>query len=125
MFVFKQIRFAPQAEPLRWIARASSLILVALWLSYFMLEIPRPPLNDHSAGTFAQAGALALVFAGYLIGWRWELAGGLTALAGTLVFFYAVAAATYVVPGPGALLFAVPAALYLLAWQYETPHAIR
>ena len=122
MFTFKQIHVAPQAEPFRWIARASSIVLFALWLSYFVLDIPRTPLGDHGAGTLAQAGALAIVFAGYIIGWRWELAGGLMALAGTLVFFYAVAAATLVVPGPGVLLFAVPGALYLLAWQYETPH---
>jgi hypothetical protein len=124
VFAFKQIRFAPRVEPFRWTARASSLILFALWLSYFVFDIPRTPLNGHSTGTFAQAGALAVVFAGYIIGWRWELAGGLTALMGTLAFFYAVAAATHVVLGPGALLFAVPGALYLLAWQYETPHAL-
>ena len=124
MFAFKQIRFAPHVEPFRWIARASSVVLFALWLSYFLLEIPHTPLRDHSSGTFAQAAALTLVFAGYIIGWRWELAGGLMALAGTLVFFYAVNAAILAVPGPGILLFALPGILFLLAWQCETPHPL-
>jgi hypothetical protein len=122
VFAFKEIRFAPHVGPFRWTARASSIVLFALWLSYVLLDIPRTPVNDHSAGTFAQAAALAIVFAGFIIGWRWELAGGLTALAGTLVFFYAVAAVTYAVPGPGMLLFALPGVLFLLAWQCETPH---
>ena len=65
-----------------------------------------------------QGAALAVVFAGYALGWRWELAGGLLAVVGTAAFF---AINTFIVgttPELAAAWFAVPGVLYLEAWRH-------
>jgi hypothetical protein len=66
-----------------------------------------------------QAAALAVVFAGYLIGWRNELAGGLLAVFGTIAFLVVCGVGTRVMPNPEQLFFALPGLLYLAAWRYD------
>jgi hypothetical protein len=68
---------------------------------------------------YGQAASLAIVFAGYAVGWRRELAGGIVVIVGMLAFFGVVLSTTATIPPLGVLLFAVPGVLYLLAWHND------
>ena len=85
----------------------------------------RPGFDGPGINTFGQAASLAIVFAGYAIGWRKELAGGIAAIVGTLAFFVVVLTTTREMPGVAALLFAIPGVLYLLAWHYDERRQLR
>ena len=63
--------------------------------------------------------ALAVVFGGYALGWRHELAGGALAIVGTIAFFVINALTVHVLPGAAALWFAVPGLLYIQAWRLQ------
>lgn len=79
---------------LRWSARLVAVLLFLLWGAFFV---------EHTGDYFSHPGKLpppwvlglhGLHFAllvGLLIGWRWELAGGLLVVAATLTFFPMVA----------------------------------
>jgi hypothetical protein len=99
-------------------ARTSAAVLVAIWVALFISELFRPGF-DPSINNYRQAACLAFVFAGYAIGLRKELAGGIAAIVGTLVFFALVATQTGEFPDLAAVLFAIPGVLYLLAWHYD------
>jgi hypothetical protein len=124
MFASTNSRLVLHAFPFRWTARASAVLLVAVWLLFVINEMAEP---NYGIGTqtVGQATALAIVFVGYAIGWRNELLGGLTAVAGTLTFFIVVAVTTATMPGLAVLLFALPGVLYLLAWYYNEPRHVR
>jgi hypothetical protein len=68
---------------------------------------------------FGQVASLALVFAGYAVGWRREYAGGILVIVGMLAFFGVVLSTTGTIPPLAVLLFAVPGVLYLLAWHND------
>jgi hypothetical protein len=105
--------------PFRWMARTAATIVTVIWLAFFINEVMRPGFGDTSTSTFGQAVSLAVVFAGYAIGYRTELAGGITAIIGTLAFFAVVLATTSTLPDLPALFFVIPGVLYLLAWHYD------
>jgi hypothetical protein len=65
-----------------------------------------------------QAVGLAIVFAGYLVGWRSELAGGVTTVVGTAVYIAKCVLSTRDFPQPFLILFAAPGVCYLLARQF-------
>ena len=109
----------------RWTARASAAVLIAIWLALFTSEVMRPGFDGPNRYSLGQAASLAVVFAGYAIGWRKELAGGIAAIVGTLAFFVVVLTTTGKLPGAAALLFAIPGVLYLLAWHYEERRQLR
>ena len=111
--------------PFRWTARTSAAVLVVIWLAFFISEAMRPGFGDLSTSTIGQTASLAVVFAGYVIGYRRELAGGVAAIIGTLAFFAVVLTTTEEVPGLAAMLFAVPGVLYLLAWHYDERRLFR
>ena len=69
----------------RWTARAIGTLLVLLIV---MLGIGEGMPNPFTQPPAVQAGflALALLLAGILAGWRWELAGGVISLAGWCLF---------------------------------------
>jgi hypothetical protein len=108
----------------RWTARVVSLLLVLMVLTILVGE------GFHPVGVTgtqaAQFAAFAVVLAGLLAAWRWELAGALAALIGLTSFegleFSARGGFAY-----GAFpWFAVPALLYLLANMLgRTPVASR
>ena len=119
MYVSLQSRHVPFSSLLRWSARASGAILVVAWLALVILETTRPNVDALHVAAFYQAAALALVFAGYALGWRMELAGGVVSILGTAAFF-AVHVLTFgILPGLEAAWFAVPGVLYVLAWKYN------
>jgi hypothetical protein len=69
-----------------------------------------------------QAVALAVVFAGYLVGWRNELVGGLLSVFGTIAFV-AICAVTFgAPPAISSAWFAIPGVLFLVAWYYGRRH---
>jgi hypothetical protein len=113
------------SDQLRLTARASAAVLVVTWLAFIVSEVMRPGFGDLGVSHFGQAVSLAVVFAGYAIGFRNELAGGAVAIVGTLAFFAVVLATSGQIPGLAAVLFAIPGVLYLLAWHYDERRRLR
>jgi hypothetical protein len=90
------------------------------WVAFVIAEMARPSVGaEYALPTILQGVALAVVFAGYAIGWRAERTGGILVLAGTAVYFAIVLAATQALPGVATLWFAAPGVLYLLARHYD------
>ena len=117
----RSIQYSPEltSDLFRWLGRASGCTLIIAWLAFVVAEVFRsgPPSSTSAA---SQAGALAVVFMGYLIGWRNELAGGLLAFFGTIAFLMIIYQVTLgAMPQLGALGFAVPGLLYLAAWRKD------
>jgi hypothetical protein len=107
-------KYASISELFRWFAMASSTVLFVGCISLIVQDLAGDG-KVTSQGAI-QAVALAVVFAGYAIGWRYELAGSLIVIFGTVLFF-TVCEVTYgQLPGLAAAWFAFPALLYLLAW---------
>jgi hypothetical protein len=111
-FVFDSYRF-------RAGARACAAVLIGGWIALVLAEAIRNRFEMPSPLTQYQGLTLAAVFAGYAIGWRNELVGGLIAILGTLAFFAVNRFMAGGFPGMGAALFAAPGVLYLLAWNSE------
>jgi len=103
---------------LRWLARASAAILVAVWIALVLTEAALFQLEAPTDSIY-QAVALAVVFAGYAIGWRKELVGGVIAILGTVLFFAVNLMTIDSLPSVEAAWFAAPGVLYLLAWYGE------
>jgi len=116
----------PWSAVCRWCARAIGVVLIVGWTAYAIAELFHPDYYV-SPGMIYQGAALATVFAGYAIGWRWELLGGLLAVGGTAAFFVAYALDVGTPPRPELALawFAAPGVLYLAAWRSERHGADR
>jgi hypothetical protein len=99
--------------------RACAAVLIAIWIVLVLAEAIRNRFEMPSALTQYQGLTLAAVFAGYAIGWRNVLVGGLIAILGTLAFFALNRLMADGFPGIGAALFAAPGVLYLLSWYSE------
>ena len=125
MFASAKLGLSPRPYPFRWTARASAIILFAMWLAYIVADVLRPGIEPSGLNMYGQAAALAIVFAGYAIGWRRELAGGIAVIAGVLAFFGVVLATDEVIPQLAMLLFAAPGVLYLLTWHYDERRGLR
>jgi hypothetical protein len=94
--------------------------LILGWVAFAVAELFHPDFYV-SPGMIYQGVALAVVFVGYAVGWRWELLGGLLAIAGTAAFFavYAFIVGTSPLPEVQVAWFATPGVLYLEAWRCE------
>jgi hypothetical protein len=97
----------------RWTARIVGILLVSV---VALIAIGEGMPNPFTQPVGVQLGflALALLLLGMVIGWFWELAGGLVSLAGWCAFVLAVARSprglnTFV------LALALPGALYLVS----------
>jgi hypothetical protein len=104
-------------DRVRWLARTSAGILFTIWLAMVLAEVlslrfQAPP------NAIYQAVALAVVFAGYAIGWRQELTGGMMAILGTIAYFL-INVLTIGPPPDGAALFAVPGIFYVWSWYVK------
>jgi hypothetical protein len=99
--------------------RLGGLIVMGAWLALAANELLRygPP----SPEAYPHAGALAIVFAGYVIGWRKEVLGGVLAVAGTIAFYVSHFAVFGTLPLPAAAWLAAPGIFYLLA-RYLDEH---
>ena len=69
----------------RWTARSIAALVIALFV-FFAIGEGMP--NPFTQPPVVQIGflALAMILAGILGGWRWELAGGVISLAGWCLF---------------------------------------
>jgi hypothetical protein len=117
MFISVQGQHASYAWLFRWCGRAGGAMVVIAWLALVILEATRPDVGLPSVEAIYQGAALALVFAGYALGWRQELAGGVLTIVGTVAFFAVNLLTLEVLPDLGATWFAIPGVLYLLAWK--------
>jgi hypothetical protein len=117
MYISLQEQHASYPWLFRWCARAGGAILILAWIATVIAETARQDGAALAPATY-QGTALAVVFVGYILGWRNELAGGILAILGTVAFF-AVHVLTFGgLPVLGAISFVVPGVLYLLAWKY-------
>jgi hypothetical protein len=98
----------------RWTARVVSLLLVLMVLTILIGEgLPR--LAGLTGTQLAQFAAFAVVLAGLLAAWRWELAGATAALLGLAAFEGLEFSARGGFAHGAFPWFAIPALLYLLA----------
>jgi hypothetical protein len=96
------------------------MVLILGWVGFAVAELFDPDFYVTPAMIY-QGAALATVFVGYAIGWRWELIGGLLVIAGTAAFFVTSIAilGTSPLPEVEVAWFALPGVLYLEAWRSE------
>ena len=90
----------------RWTARVIAALLLGLFLIFAIGE-GLPNLLTLSPAQQAETLAFAFVFGGILIGWRWELVGGLLSLVSAGFFLSSVGGPAWFVVAlaiPGALL---------------------
>lgn len=117
MYGFIPKNSASSSELFRWFARASSIVLFVGWVLLLVQELMRD--NRVTTQEAMQGAVLTLVFLGYAVAWRKELAGALIALFGTAMFFVICVASYGNLPGLAAVWFAVPSFLYILAWYTQ------
>jgi hypothetical protein len=120
MYSSIQQRPMPISILFRWAGRASGSLLFVVWFAFVVQEAMQS--GAPFVATIYQGIAFALVFAGYALGLRYELIGGILAILGTIAFFAVVAITTQILPQAEAAWFAVPGLLYLLAWHYDHLH---
>ena len=127
MFASTKVEPSPRPYPFRWAARSSAIVLFAMWIVNVVADAFRPGMEPGGLdiSIYGQAASLAIVFAGYAVGWRRELAGGIVVIIGILAFFGVVLSTTGGIPPLAVLLFAVPGVLYLLAWHYDERGRLR
>jgi hypothetical protein len=89
------------------------------WLALFITDTIRQGISEPAMNTHGQAAALAMVFAGYVLGWWKEFAGGVLAILGTFAFYAIVAVTSHAPPAPEAVWFAAPGIMYLLSYFYD------
>jgi hypothetical protein len=101
---------------LRWIARLIALALFLFWGLFFLEHIsewfiqPYPQVPPPKV--WVGHALHFLILAGLLIGFRWELAGGLLTIIASFLFF-ADKAPLFILPT------IVPAILYLFCWHKD------
>ncbi len=102
---------------MRWIARIGAGLAAAVMLLFFVgegLAEGLAPLLDLSFRESAMMVAFAAVWVSLLLGWRWELVGGLLTLSGLAAFYVVDYALSGTFPrGPTFFLFASPGLLFL------------
>jgi hypothetical protein len=113
MYTSVQNRHVSDSWLFRYCGRAGGLIVMGSWLAGVVVETVRkgPPVLEN----YYQAVPLALIFAGYAVGWRKEIVGGMLAILGTIAFIAQYVAMFGLLPGTGAVWFAAPGFFYLLA----------
>jgi len=100
----------------RWAARITGLLLIGLVLLIAIGEGGPPNILAQPLPVQIEFVAMFLMLAGFLIGWRWEAVGGISALAGFLLFLEAELFVNGKPPGGAIPLFAVPSVLLLLSF---------
>jgi hypothetical protein len=103
----------------RWLARASAAVLVSTWIVFILAEGVRARFEEPATSSLYQVATLVIVFVGYAIGLRNELAGGATTILGTIAYFVVNRVTVGIFPPLGTVLFTAPGLLYLLAWYSD------
>lgn len=102
-----------------WVAQICGVVLFAGWVGLVIGEFVKNRFELPDAAAFYQAGALALVFGGYLVSRKRAVVGSTLAIIGTIAFFLTAFMTSGVMPEINAAWFAVPAVLTLAAWTYN------
>ncbi len=101
----------------RWVARVSSVLMAALILFFFVgsgLAEGIDPLLHLSTREAAMMVAFAAAWLGLLLGWKWELYGGLLTVGGMAAFYLVDYLFSGTFPrGPFFLIFTSPSLLFL------------
>jgi hypothetical protein len=111
------------ADQYRMVARLSGCVAFIAWLVLVIQEASR--MGPPSPVTITQGAVLAFVFAGYAIGWRNELVGGVLSVLATIAYYVVCAVGIQTLPQIGTILFALPGLFYLAAWRHDrlsSPH---
>jgi hypothetical protein len=101
----------------RWAARISATALVLFWGAFFVAHLAwfANPQQLPPPWVFLVVGLHFLMLVGLLVGWKWELAGAVLALASEVPFFAVAAGRNFPL---FALVTTVPSVLWLYcAWQ--------
>ena len=107
---------------LRWTARILASVMAALILLIYVGETLGegvPSLLHMTAGEILMMFAFFALWLGLLLGWKWELLGGLLTLCAVVVFYALNFLITGIFPGgPFFLILALPSLLFLYCgWQ--------
>ena len=98
---------------LRWVARVSAVLLVAMTVVHVLGEgLPGPASLDPAEQLMFLAFGVVLV--GLLVGLRWEGIGGSAVLGGLIAFSLIHPGQTHPLPGWAIPLFAAPGVLFLI-----------
>ncbi len=98
----------------RWMARGFTVVLMVLVIALVIGE-GMPNLLNRPGFEVLQLFAFAVVLAGLLIGFRWELLGGVAVLSGLVVFYLINLAAVGKVPGGLFPWFFIAGLLFLVS----------
>lgn len=104
---------------LKWSARITGLLLVGLVLLFIFGEGPPNPFQQ-PLRVQLEFVALFLMVVGFLLGWRWEALGGITAVGGFALFFAVELIVHGRAPGGAMPFFVVPGVLFLLSYGVRT-----
>lgn len=104
------------ANIFRDFAAICASIIVAAWVSLATIEAFRTDEWIPHLPSYPQAVVLAVVFAGYFVGWRHPLVGAALAIVGTAAFFVVGYVCVGMVPPLPAAWLAIPGVLFLFAW---------
>jgi hypothetical protein len=96
-------------------------VLISNWLGLLIAEAIRNGELVPNVHSFPQAVVLAVVFGGYVLGWRRALAGGLMSILGTLAFFAHHWIVLGTPPRLAIIWFAVPRILDLFLLHFDDP----
>jgi 4-amino-4-deoxy-L-arabinose transferase-like glycosyltransferase len=112
-----QLHPVTTADQYRMVARLGGCVAFVAWLVLVVQEaiMQGPPV------AITQGAAIAFVFAGYAIGWRNELVGGLLSIIATIAYYVVCAVGINTLPQLATILFAVPGLFYLAAWWQDRP----
>ena len=100
-----------------WLARISAIGVFGFFMMFAIGE-GIPPLAEQPLRVQLFFALWAAIFAGYAVGWRWPLLGGVIALAGYGMLNAVEFSANHRLLGGAFLLFAIPGVLYLIAaWR--------
>ena len=103
----------------RWAARISGLALVGLVLLLWIGEAGPANILDLPLPVLLEFAGTLLMLAGFLAGWRWPAVGGITAVAGFVLFFATEMAVNGKPPGGAFPLFLIPGVLLLISAGLE------
>ncbi|MBX3420156.1 MAG: hypothetical protein KF752_01230 [Pirellulaceae bacterium] len=99
---------------LSWTARASSIVLLGLFLSFLLGDEPLPKLMQEPLSVQLLFAGWAIIFLGYVVGWRFRVAGGVLVLSALACMYLVEYSFHGRWLGPAFLLWSLPGFLFLL-----------
>ncbi len=104
-------------QVMRWVARIGAGLTAVFILFFFIAHAitdGATPLQYLTARETAMMAAFGIMWLGLIVGWKWELHGGLLSIGGVAAFYLFDYLFSGMFPrGPFFLIFALPGALFL------------